>query len=170
MKRFSVPALALLLAACGSTTYELKVRPAASLTGFGRGEVRDVRVELQHPVEDGWKEAAVRDAGWIAEELRTRIADEELFTGAGAALIVEPRLLRYEAEWTPTKVWGGGGSMANATVLLELRLLDGGGVELARAEARGHSVKRGWGLASTNAARRRAVDAAMEFLWACVSP
>ena len=170
MKGSTATIAALLLAGCGSTTYEVTTRPAGPLSGYGRAEVRDVRVDLQNAPEFEWKESSASDAAWIRDRLREQIADEDLFTGAGPALRIESRVIRYEAVWSDPKLWGGGGSMTSATLVLEIRLLDERGLDVGRAEARGHSVKKGWGLASMNAARRRAVDAAMNFLRDHASP
>jgi hypothetical protein len=109
--RRALPALLLILGACGGPRYAVVDPPARPLSEFGSVEVKDVVVSEPSAPKD------VREfAAWLTRNARKRLSP--LFSGAGPKLVVtltlDPSGLREQAGGWITPHWEGTAALAAA--------------------------------------------------------
>jgi hypothetical protein len=146
---------------CGSSRYELVEPPVRPLAAFGSLDVKPLALHRRVDPDDDPDERAEL-AARLGEELREELAEAELLAGDGPRLVVRPRLDQHLADYAPLRLMGGG-RLLEATVVLDIRLVDADGRGVARLQATGTSYARGWAVASVSAAEGRAIDAVLEF-------
>lgn len=146
---------------CGSSSYELLDPPVEPLASFGSLEVRPMALHRRVDPDDDPEERAEL-AARLGDELRVELVEAELVRGAGPRLVVHPRLDQHQADYAPLRLMGGG-RLLEATVVLDVLLVDPDGRPVARLQATGTSYARGWAVASVSSAEERAIEAVLEF-------
>jgi hypothetical protein len=152
-------ALLSLLAGCGRTTYEVIERPTRPFSAYGPVEGLQVENAAGAADENGKPFSLV-----LSEAIEERLTDEEFFARSGEPLKIRCRLTEYASEYSDPKLWGGGGSMIWGRVVLDVEFQGRDGESAGRVKATGYSKKGGWAIASMNAARRRAIQALVDFI------
>lgn len=151
--------LGLVLAGCGSTTYEVIDRPSRPFSAYG--PLQNLQVENAAGVAD-------RDgtpfSTLLSDEIDARLGDEDFFSHNGPSLSIRCRLAEYASDYNDPKLWGGGGGMIWGRVVLDVEFQGQDGKSAGRVRATGTSRKGGWAIASMDAAQRRAIQALVDFI------
>ena len=150
----------LLLAGCGSTTYDVLDRPTRPFNAYGA--LRTLQVEDRSATK--WNKDEPPYTEELGKVLQGRLADEEFWRGSGLPLKIVCRILEYESEYSDPKLWGGGGGMIWGRIVLEVEFRGEDDRNAGRVRATGFSKARGWGIASMAAAERRALQALVNFI------
>lgn len=155
-----MPLTAALLAGCGTTTYEVIERPPQPFHTYGG--LQAIRVEDRSGMQARTGDATI--TAELAAAIEERMADEEFWTGSGGPLRLICRVVEVASEYSDPKLWGGGGSMTWGRIVLEVEFQTGDDRPAGRIKATGLSEKGGWAVASMAAARRRALQAIVNFI------